>query len=130
MRRAAVAFAAALVFTAPALAGNFSFGRAGADHILYRVTISDAGAVTTTGPVHVSRHTLTRAAVAQVRRRLAAVGLTGLPNVRDCPGTSQADWSYVVFSGTVFLQHGGCSATFSRAWNTLAAAVGLVASPR
>jgi len=126
MRCAAVAFAAALVFTAPALGGSFSFGRAGADHILYRVTITDAGAVTTTGPVQVSHHTLTAGALADVRHELAVARLTALPNVRDCPGAARTDWSYVVFSGTVFLQHGECSARFVQAWQALAAAVGLV----
>lgn len=125
MRRAAVAFAAALVFAAPALGGSFSFGRAGARHILYRVTINDAGWVTTTGRVHVRRHTLTPSALAQVRRALASVRLTALPNLRDCPGAARTDWSYVTFGANVFLQHGNCSPRFMHAWQALAAAVGL-----
>ena len=129
MRRAAVAFAAALVFTAPALGGSFSFGRAGAHNVLYKVTIDDRGTVTTTGPVHVRHHRLSPAKVAAVRRELALMRLSWLPNVRDCPGAVRStQWSYVVLGQTVFLEHGQCSTRLGLAWNALASAVGLIRS--
>jgi hypothetical protein len=127
MRRAAVVLAAALVFTAPALGGSFSFGRAGAHNVLYKVTIDDRGTVTTTGPVHVRHHTLAPEKVVAVRRELELMKLTWLPNVRDCPGALRAtQWSYVVLGGTVFLEHGTCSARLGQAWNALASVVGLI----
>ena len=128
MRRAAVAFAAALVFAAPASAGSasFSFGRAGAHDILYRVTINSSGAVTTRGAVRVRKHTLSAHALAGIRRALAETPFGSLPNIRDCPGTGRSvTWSYVVFGGSVFLQHGNCSTGLIRAWHELADAVGL-----
>jgi hypothetical protein len=128
MRRAVllVVVAALAAPAAGAATPRYSFGRESGNIVPFTVTIAATGAVRVAGPVRVSRTSLNAARLASLGTAVAQARLATLPRLTSCPGTLPdiaATW--IAAGSRKVAVHGSCSARFTRAWNALAAAVGL-----
>lgn len=105
---------------------GFAFGITGGNIIPFSVSITNDGAVQTTGPVTVGRKHLSRLQIAALNRMAALNGFSSLPRLTACPGTLPDVAATFVRVGPRRVQvHGRCMPAFERVYNALVHAVKL-----
>lgn len=135
MFRAAIA-ASALALTAcatgaaSASAPSFTIGRTGGNIEPFRIAVAADGVVTTSGPVRVSRHRITRSTMSDLVAVAEKQRFFSLPRLIRCPKALPDFASDVVTvrssAGTrTVTRHGDCNARFGAVYRALARAVGL-----
>jgi hypothetical protein len=107
-------------------ATGFAFGRLGGNIRPYRVTITNAGTVTASGPVVVRRRTLTRVQLGRLNFTAVQTKFNFIRETTSCKGTlPDVATSFIRVGARTVRVHGTCMPGFAKLWSALVHAVEL-----